>query len=308
MRREPHASPVEPQGHRLRGALCLGVLAIATALAPMTTARSGGLPSYTAPAAPGSDSATPDDPAARQLTTRDVIARIFQVAPGETPDLRKLNLNRMDLAEVDFKHARLDGADLYGADLSRAKLAGTSLVGVRLNRATITAADFSGADLTDAMILRPTTFTSLEVVTLEAPKFVGAKLVRIRSDGWLDRTDFSRADLTGAVFGGGATREETLFAPASLISANFTEATLRQTKFPEALLKYARFNGADLTDANLRGANLLQADFRGALLTGADFTGANLDEADLRGARGLDQAIGLASAANYDRTRRDPTP
>ena len=258
----------------------------------------GGLPSYTAP---GAEKNAPAEDT--KLTARDVTARLFKAAPGSHPDLAGLNLTRLDLAELDFKQASLDGADLYGTDLTRANLSGASLVGARLNRATITAAHFSGADLTDAVILRPTIFTSLEVVTAEAPKFKGAKLVRIRSDGWLDRADFSGADLTNAVFGGGASREETLFAPASLISANFNGAILRQAKFPEAHLKYARFRGADLQDANLRGANLLQADFRDANLAGADFTGANLDEADLRGARGLDQAIGLKSAQNFGSAR-----
>ena len=276
----------------------LATLTLILAAAVSGAAIGGGLPSYTAPG---------DTPAAAEpdtkLTARDVTSRLFQAAPGSRPDLSELNLTRLDLAELDFKKARLDGADLYGADLTRANLSGASLVGVRLNRATITAANFSGADLTDAVILRPTIFTSLEVVTAEAPKFTGAKLVRIRSDGWLDRADFSGADLTSAVFGGGASREETLFAPASLISANFTGAILREAKFPEAHLKFARFAGADLRDANLRGANLLQADFRGANLAGADFTGANLDEADLRGALGLDQAVGLRSAQNLGSAR-----
>jgi len=273
--------------------------AIATALTSLdlpllSGALAGGLPSYTAP---GSDPTTAEREDAK-LTARDVTERLFKAAPGSHPDLRQLNLTRLDLAELDFKGADLTGTDLYGADLSRTNLSGASLVGARLNRATITAADFSGADLTDAVILRPTIFTSLEVVTAETPKFTGAKLVRIRSDGWLDRADFSGADLTSAVFGGGASREETLFAPASLISANFGGAILREAKFPEAHLQYARFVGADLRDANLRGANLLQADFKGANIAGADFTGANLDEADLRGARGIDQAIGLKSAEN----------
>ena len=78
---------------------------------------------------------------------------------------------------------------------------------------------------------------------------------------------------------------------------------------PQLLLSFIPKNPfADLSGANLRGSNLTKADFTGANLAGADFTGANLDEADLRGARGLDQAIGLAAATNYDRTRRDPIP
>ncbi len=181
-------------------------------------------------------------------------------------------------------------------------------MGARLDRATITAADFSGADLTEARILRPTIFTTLEIDATEAPKFAGAKLMRIRSDGLLDRADFSGADLTGAVFGGGASREESLFSPASLTAANFTKAVVKDVKFPGAALKYARFIDADVTGANFRGSNLTGAIFRGADLAGADMTGANLDETDFRGARGLDQVIGLAAATNFDSARRDPIP
>ena len=267
-----------------------------------TASGAGGLPSYTQPG-----KAT--EPAAgEKLTAREITSRLFNAAPGARVDLEEVNLTLLDLAELDFKRADLDGANLYGADLSRANLAGASLVGARLDRATITAADFSGADLTDARILRPTIFTTLEVRTEEAPKFTGAKLVRIRSDGWLDRADFSHADLTSAVFGGGASREESLFSPATLTSANFTKAIVREAKFPGAALKYARFNEADVRDANFRGADLMCANFAGANLAGADFTGANLDEAELRGAIGVKQAVGLTSARNFDRAFLTSTP
>ncbi len=172
-----------------------------------------------------------------RMTAREVTETLFKADAGTHPDFGAADLNGLDLAELDFKGARLPGANLYGADLSHANLTGTDLKGAHLDRATITSADFSGADLTDARILRPTIFTTLEVVSSEAPKFTGAKLVRIRSDGWLDRADFSGADLTSAVFGGGATREELLFSPASLTSANFTKAILKEAKFPGAKLE-----------------------------------------------------------------------
>ncbi|WP_295558959.1 pentapeptide repeat-containing protein [uncultured Hyphomicrobium sp.] len=267
------------------------------------SAAAGDVPSYTQPG--GTGVTTGDDV---KLTARDVTARLFKAAPGSRPDLQELNLARLDLAELDFKSADLDGADLYGTDLSRAKLAGASFVGARLDSTTITATDFSGADLTDARILRPTVFTTLEVAASEAPKFTGAKLVRFRSDGWLERADFSGADLTDAILGRSAVREPSVNAPASLSSANFTRAILKDAKLSGTSIKYASFVGADLSGANLRGADLTHANFSGANVAGADFTGANLDEADLRGARGLDQAIGLASATNYDRAQRDPVP
>ncbi len=255
----------------------------------------GGVPSYAAPEAPAPDET--------KLSTRDVTSLLFKAAPESHPDLAGKDLSRLDLAELDFKQADLSGANLYGADLTRADMAGANLRGARLNRATITSADFSNADLTDAHLLRPTIFTTLDIYTVEAPNFAGAKLVRARSDGWLDRADFAGADLTGAIFGGGASREETLFNPARLTSANFTGAVLKDARFPNAHMQYARFIDADLSGANLRGTNLLGADFTRANLAGADLTGANLDAADLRTARGLDKVIGLKQAENLESAR-----
>ena len=275
--------------------LISSALVAAFAAIAAQSATGGDVKSYTAPEARAS--------APGPLAARDVIARLFKAAPGTAPDLSGLELANLDLAELDFKQANLSGSNLYGADLSRANLAGAKLVGARLDRAKVTSADFTGADLTDARILRPTIFTTLDPVKAEALRFTGARLVRVRSDGWLDGTDFSGADLTGAVFGGGHAHEQTLFSPTSLISANFTGAILKEAKFPSAHLKYARFVDADLTGANLRGAHLLGADFTRANLSGADVTGANLDGADLRTARGLDKVIGLKDALNVDTAR-----
>lgn len=251
--------------------------------------------------------ATADDGATgTRLSARTVFERIFQAKPNARPDLQATNLSRLDLTELDFKAALLTRADFYGSDLSGARLAGASLVGARLDRATITSVDFSNADLTDARMLRPTIFTTLEVATHEAPNFRGAKLVRTRTDGWLDRADFTDADLTGAMLGRAAARDTSVNAPASLVSANFTRATLKDAKLAHTSLQYARFIDADLRGADFRNADLLQADFSGANLAGADVTGANLDEVDLRTARGLDQVIGLAEALNVDTARLSP--
>lgn len=240
------------------------------------------------------------------LTARAVYERIFKSGPNARPDLLAADLARLDLSELDFKSAELSRSNLYGADLTNASLAGASLVGASLDRATITAVDFSNADLTDAHIIRPTVFTTLEVSTREAPKFTGAKLVRTRSDGWLDRADFTGADLTGAILGRTAVREASVNAPPSLVSANFTRAILRDAKLAKTSLMYARFIDADLRGADLSGSNLLQADFSGADLTGANLTGANLDEANLGTAKGLDQVIGLDTALNLETARRTP--
>ena len=278
------------------------LVALAAPMAWCNAAASQDVPSYLG--AGPAEQATPGT----RLTARAVFERIFKAAPETRPDLEKADMTRLDLAELDFKAALLTGSDLYGSDLSRATLAGASLVGAKLDRATITATDFSGADLTDARIIRPTIFTTLEVMSSEVPKFTGAKLVRFRSDGYLDRADFTGADLTGAILGRTAVRESSVNAPASLVSANFTRAILKDATLANTSLKYARFVNADLRGANLKGADLIQADFTGADLTGADLTGANLYEVDLRTARGLDKVIGLEKTLNFETARLAAKP
>lgn len=234
------------------------------------------------------------------VTLRQVTEQLFRAETGSRPDLSDKSLSKLDLADLDFKRAKLTGSDLYGADLSRAKLNETDLTGARLDRALITSTDFSGAILTRARILRPTIFTSLEIVNAEAPRFAGAKMAGVEMHGLFDRTDFRAADLTGAFFLPRDTRDgdSVISARSSLVSCNFSEAILRDAILTGANLSYARFRGADLSGANLRAANLTRVDFTNANLAGADITGANIDEADLRDARGLDQLIGLDSTEN----------
>lgn len=255
------------------------------------------------PLATSSPTRAEDDAhALRTMTLRQVTEQLFKATPGTRLDFSTTNLEKLDLSDLDFKGAILKGANLYGADLSRAKLAAADLEGARLDRALLTSTDFSGANLANARILRPTIFTSLEVVTQEAPRFTGANLAGAEINGWLDRTDFRAANLEGTVFGARTSREDSqLAARISLISANFTEARMREVKLAGADLHYARFINADLKGANFRGADLTQADFTGADLTGADVTGANVDEANFRQAKGVETLIGLADAVNADR-------
>ena len=72
-----------------------------------------------------------------------------------------------------------------------------------------------------------------------------------------------------------------------------------------AYLGGADLGGADLGGADLGGADLGGADLGGADLVGAYLGGANLVDADLGGcdlskAKGLDRALGLSRAKNYD--------
>lgn len=235
-----------------------------------------------------------------QPTLRDVTAILFRAQPGSSPDLSNNNLTELDLSDLDFKAANLTGNNLYGADLSRAKLANTNLAQARLDRALITSTDFSGANLSQATILRPTIFTTLEVMTHEAPKFRNANLSHTIIQGLFDRTNFGGANLESASFIPKGTRngDSVIISRSSLVSCNFARANLKNTVFTGANLSYARFMGADLQGANLRGTNLTKANFTGANVAGADITGSNIDEADFSAALGVEAMIGLPSTQN----------
>ena len=88
-------------------------------------------------------------------------------------DLRKVNLSRADLSQVNLigavlrdvdlregqlSRADLRGAVLRGADLNAADLSGANLGGAHVNRANLGAANLNGTDLTRAVYSMGTIF------------------------------------------------------------------------------------------------------------------------------------------------------
>jgi uncharacterized protein YjbI with pentapeptide repeats len=236
---------------------------------------------------------------AADFSAGQVTQALFKAKPGDTPDLSFKDLRELDLAGVNFKGANLTGSNLYGANLSGANLTGTSLKGGSLNRANVAQADFSGANLEDVSLLRLTIFTTLERDPREAPRFAKANLRNAKLSGWMDGTDFSGADLSGALFGQQDAHNEGLLASrVRLIGANFSGANLTGADLNGSQLVYARFAGAKLAGTNLRDTDLSSADFSDADVTGMDVTGANLEHANFQGAIGIGALKGLAQAQN----------
>lgn len=241
----------------------------------------------------------------RAITARELTQALFKAVPGSDIDLRGVSLRELDLAGVDFKGAKLTKADLYGVDLTDAKLAATDLAGALLDRAVLTRADFSGANLEGAMVLRPTIFSGLERNRSEAPRFVGARLVGVAFSGWLDGTDFSTADLTGATFGKQDADSEGLLASRVRMSGcKFVGAVAAGADFHGSEMVFADFRGANLEGANFRNVDLTNADFSGATVAGMDVARAALDGANFIDAKGFDLIKGLVQADGYDRIKR----
>lgn len=236
---------------------------------------------------------------AADMSAGQVTQALFKAKTGEPVDLNAKNLRELDLAGIDFKAAKLAGSDLYGADLSGANLKGADLKGASLNRANVARADFTGANIEGGSLLRMTIFTTLERNPQEAPKFAGAKMQNTKLSGWMDGTDFSGCDLTGALFGLQDAHNEGLLASrVRLVGANFSGATLTGADLSGSQLVHAHFVGAIVHGTNFRDADLSHADFTSADVTGMDVTGANLEDAKFAGAKGIDSIKGLAQALN----------
>jgi uncharacterized protein YjbI with pentapeptide repeats len=242
---------------------------------------------------------------AADVTVRDLTSRLYHAERGSPMQLGGLDLRDLDLSGLDFKGATLAASNLFGSDLSHADLSKADLKGARLDRVTIIGTRFDGADLSDTSFLRPASFSTLAAPRNEAPSFAGANLARARIFGRFNRSSFRGADLSGAML---APFNKTGFiehiwrtelAGADLANANLSGADLGYT-----LLAFANLRGANLRGAKLRKADLSRADLTGADLTDVDLAEADLDGAILTGTRGLDTALGLATARNVAKAIR----
>ena len=101
--------------------------------------------------------------------------------------LRRINLKKARLPDVN-----LAGADLSYADLRDANLSGANLSRCYLNEANLTGADLSGANLTGAYLIK----AYLTKVNAKKAIFQEAYL----TSSFLTRANLSGADLTGTFF------------------------------------------------------------------------------------------------------------
>ncbi len=242
------------------------------------------------------------------LTAREVTTRLYEAGAGTAIDLSSRDLRFLDLSGLDFKAARLSGSDLYGTDFTDARLAGSDLTHTRLDRSVLIRADFSGANLAGSTILRPTVFSTPSFNLADAPKFAGANLRGVRFMAHFEGADFRGADLSAAdlsPFEPRAGQKAPSTAHGNVMkSCDFSGARLPGADLTSAVLTFSRMHGVDLRRARLVEADLSRVDLTGADLTGADLTGADFDGTILTGAKGLDTAVGLAKAVNFDRAVR----
>lgn len=249
------------------------------------------------------------------LRAGDITAYLYNLPEGQTPVLTSRNLERLDLADVNFKGANLSNSDFFGADLSGADLSKANLANTRLDRITFTKARFDYATLDNSSMLRPSVSATLEIKLDDAPSFKAVSLKNARIFGRFAGVDFTGANLTNA-----------MLAPISdsglleviwrtdLTSANLQNVTFFNANLGQAKLSFANANGADFRNASLRdtdltGVDFTNANFEGADLSGADLsgaivTGANFDRVKLDDAKGLTTLKGLETARNASQLMR----
>ncbi len=213
--------------------------------------------------------------------------RLYSADRSKPLQLGGLDLRELDLSGLDFKGAMLANSNLFGADLSRADLSKANLKGARLDRVVIIGARFDGADLSDTSFLRPSSFSTLAALHSEVASFAGANLSRARLFGRFNRTNFSGANLAGA-----------MLAPFN--KTGFIEHLWR-TELAGADLSKVNFAGADLGYVMLRFANLRGANLAGAMLRKADLSHADLTGADLYRRR---SQRGRSRRRHFDRRAR----
>lgn len=224
-----------------------------------------------------------------QMSRADVIERL-DAATAETPaDFTRVWLNKLDLSGLDFSNAILRATSLNDANLS-----GSNFDGAVLSQAWMIGADLSGASLIGAELFQ----TQLGRANLSDTDFTNARTA----------ADFSKANLTGAVFRGADfsadMRNQSMGLMRGVLkSARGTGVDFTGAQMSRADLEFAKLPGANFTDADMSMTTLGGADLSGATLSGADFTNADLTATRLTDVVGSD-ATNLDAAKNLNRALR----
>jgi len=173
---------------------------------------------------------------------------------------------RANLADADLMDAVLTDGDFTGANLTHCAFNRSKASGLRLNGASGDNTKFGQALLTGSRADADTILTDARffIVDLTDACWEGAQLLRAQFvEATLDRADFSKCDLTGAIM---------------------VLATAKEAKFMKADLTNANLTGINLFKGSLRKAVLSRTDMKLSNLYGVDFYQAKMLRTNLDGA------------------------
>jgi len=240
------------------------------------------------------------------------------------------NLASCNLNDADLENTVLDEADFSSASMTRANLTGASVNNSAFQKIIANKSRWSkvvGKDCSFANAdLRESTFQSAELsyadfskANLSTSNFSGSQLQNcFLIEVTAPNVNLSRCNLFklrashGSDFTGAkiiqVIADESMWADAILVNADFSESTLQRVNYIKANLSGACFYNSDLKFTNLEGAklngadvryvNLMQANLGKADLTQTNFYGSNLYEVEFLDALLSETVIESANITN----------
>jgi len=212
-------------------------------------------------------------------------------------DLSKINLTGQDLSganlsgqagaikdlrKVDFTDTILRGANLSFTDLSGKDLSGKDLRGINFHNANL-----ENADLTDVTISKIIQYLEKpqcsnpdnELLHLLYTDMCSISVAKNESI----RTDFSNANLSGAIIGN-SDPSNTLF----MFFVDFSGADLTGIEFSNVKFIACKFNGANFSDNNMNVVTFALCEFSDARFTNSKFSNVIFQNVSFRNTEIID--------------------
>ena len=199
------------------------------------------------------------------LTSADLSDATGKGAVFKAADLSAARMSNGCFSDANFADATMDHADLQRCDLA----------GATFERSRAEQIDMSGADLTGAKCGEGTCFARGRFKAVAAARSIWTDADLQGADftsAFLERADFSRAVMTGALLRGVGCR-----------FANFDQTILQQADISQADLFMANLTRAEMESANLSNGSFYGAEFLNAKFSKTNIQGANLKMTKLDG-------------------------
>ncbi len=182
-------------------------------------------------------------------------------------NLRRANLEDLELDPGSYNNCNLNGANLDRASLAWCHFCDSDMTGITMQNADLESTDFYNVDLDYAL---------LNNSDLYHANLRKAHLIKVD----FQRANLQYADLTDAV----------------IRTANFCNANLQFAKINKAYLRFANLSFANLKNADLSETDLVETNFyganlRNANLSRADLTGSNIAKSQVHKTKTFENAV-----------------
>jgi len=216
-------------------------------------------------------------------------------------DFTDADMSGADAAGTTFEAAVMVRMKARGISAPQSLFAGANLCDADLRDGELSDADFTGAQLSYCTFFKAhATGIRLNGATGDHVKFGLARLTASRADADTVLTDtrFFEADLADACWEGARIKRAQLIE-AHMERADFSRCDLTGAIMILAVAREAKFMKADLTNANLTGINLFKGSLRKAVLSRTELKLSNLYGVDFYQAKMMQTNI---EGSNIERT------